>query len=206
MTVAALVRGLREQIVHRLRNDILAGRLADGERLTENSLAVRYGVSRGPIREALVQLFQEGMLVKNHKVGFKVAAAAPDSVRQLVIPLRRTIETYALRVSLHDLTPHDFQRWDEILQRMEFACRQRDFAATAECDIALHRSLVERARQPDVLAIWNTMVARVRLHFRASHERYPDPMGIYQEHRAMIDKFRSGDLDKAVKALEKNIQ
>jgi DNA-binding GntR family transcriptional regulator len=206
MTATALVRGLRDQIVQRLRNDILAGRLVDGERLTEHHLAQRYGVSRGPVREALVHLFQEGMLVKNHSVGFKVAAAAPDSVRQLVIPLRRTIETYALRVALPELTPHDFHRWDEILHRMKFACEQHDFAATAECDIALHRSIVERARQPDVLAIWNTMVARIRLHFRASHERYPDPMDIYQEHRAMIDKFRSGEVAKAVKALEKNIQ
>jgi|SRR5581483_10972131 len=202
---AVLVRGLREQIVHRLRNDILAGRLADGERLTENGLAERYGVSRGPVREALVQLFQEGMLVRNHKVGFKVAAAAPDSVRQLVIPLRRTIETYALRVCHASLTPQDFQRWDEILHRMRFACEQRDFAATAECDIALHRSIVERACQPDVLAIWNTMVARIRRHFRANHERYQDPMAIYQEHRTMIDKFRSGNINTAVKALEKNI-
>lgn len=205
MTAGGLVRGLREQIVHRLRNDILSGRLVDGERLTEQSLAHRYGVSRGPVREALVHLFQEGMLVKNHTVGFKVAAAAPDCVRQLVIPLRRTIETYALRVCFHDLAPHDFHAWDQTLHRMEFACQQRNFADAAECDIALHRSIVARAGQPDVLAIWQTMVARIRAHFHEAYKRYGDPMDIYHEHKGMIDKFRSGNIEKAVKALEKNI-
>lgn len=205
MAAGELVRGLPEQIAQRLRNDILSGRLVEGERLSEMDLAERFGVSRGPVREALVQLLHEGMLVKQSNAGVKVAPSAPDSIRELLIPLRRTIETYALRVCFHELTAKDFRAWEEILQRLHFACQQRDYAGTAEQDVALHRSILVRARQPDLLAVWQTMVARIRHHFRESHAKYPDPMAIYEEHRALIDVFRSGDLESAVQALARNI-
>src|SRR5438105_4913646 len=63
MDANGLVRGLRKQVADRLRDDILSGRLKPGEKLAETSLVKRFGVSRAPVREALVQLTQEGLLV-----------------------------------------------------------------------------------------------------------------------------------------------
>src|SRR5262245_1028242 len=60
MIRSTLARGVRERVVNQLREDILSRRLAEGERLSEMELAKRFGVSRGPIREAFVQLTHEG--------------------------------------------------------------------------------------------------------------------------------------------------
>ncbi len=84
-------------------------------------------------------------------------------------------------------------------------CEQRDYAAIAEQDIALHRSLLERSDQGDLLAIWSVLVARVRHHFRQSHLSYDDPLDIYREHRTLIESFRKNDCDAAVRELEANI-
>ena len=205
MTSIPLIRGLREQIVERLRDDILAGRLSEGTPLREAELSAQFGVSRGPIREALQELTYEGILVAERNRGVRVAPAAPDSIGELVVPIRRTIETYALRLFFDTIDERDFVVWEGILGRLQAACARRDFPAIAEQDIALHRSFLNRADQPDLLAIWSVIVARVRRHFRRNHLTYQDTMDIYAEHRALIDTFRQGDLDAAVKALEENI-
>jgi DNA-binding GntR family transcriptional regulator len=201
-----LVRGLRGQIVSRLRDDILSGRLAEGQHLSEAHLASSFGVSRPTIREALVQLTQEGLLVARPNCGVRVAAAAPASIREVIVPIRRTIETYALRLFFSDLTEDDFRAWETILRKMKMACQEKDRAAAVEQDIAFHRSLLERAEQPDLLAIWMTIVARIRHHFWRTHlSRQHKPIDVYADHRALVEAFRAGNREAAIKALEEHI-
>ncbi len=203
MSEEALIRGVRQQIVSRLRDDILSGRLAEGTHLSEAHLAERFRVSRGPIREALVQLGQEGLLVAKPNCGVRVAASAPDSIRDLITPLRRVVETYALRLVFADLGAADFATWQAILDRMKVAGRQKDTAAAVEQDIAFHRFLVERAEQPDLLAIWSTMIARIRRHFQHVHTLRP--IDVYANHRALFDALRNDNQEQAIQALEEHI-
>lgn len=201
----SLSRSLGEQIANQLREDILAGRIAVGEALREVPLAERFGVSRGPVRDALRLLKQEGMLAAASKGGLKVAPPAPDSIRELIMPLRVTIETYALRLVFHDFDEKDFAHWQGVLDRMRLACERRDYPAVAEQDMAFHKHILEQAGQPDLLAIWSTIVTRVRQHFISASETYDDLMDNYVEHEELIKVFREGDLDKAVHALEEHI-
>ncbi len=201
-----LVHGLREQIVDRLRNDVLSGRLVQGQRISESSLAARFRVSRTPIREALLQLTQEGLLEARPNCGVRVAPDASDAIRQFVIPIRRTIELFALSSFFDDLGDEDFRQWQEILDRLETACEARDYPAIAEQDIAFHRSIIRRAGMPDLEAIWSAIVARVRSHFRLTQQDYSDPKDIHAEHVAIVEAFRTGDLEAAAEALGANIE
>ena len=63
MPTETVFRTMREQIVEYIRKDLLAGDLKAGDPLREKELAERFGVSRGPVRDALLQLTQEGLLV-----------------------------------------------------------------------------------------------------------------------------------------------
>ncbi|MEX0642546.1 MAG: GntR family transcriptional regulator [Pirellulales bacterium] len=201
-----LVRGLRDQIVDRLRSEVLSGRLSEGTPLREIELSSRFGVSRGPIREALQQLTYEGILVGQPNRGVRVAPAAPDVVRELVVPIRRAIETFALRQFIGELDSDDFVHWESILSRLRSACERANFAEIAEQDIAFHRSILSRSRQEDLLAIWSVLVARIWTHFRENNPKYSDPMEIYQEHRALLSVFREGDPEAAVAALQSHIE
>ena len=201
-----LILGLREQIVEQLRSDILTGRFLPGERISETSLVERFQVSRTPIREALQQLVHEGLLESKPNCGVRVVQPVPGEVHELIIPIRRTIETFALRQIFDTLSFEDFRTWEEILDKMADACKRKDYPAIAEQDIVFHRSLIRRARLPDLEAVWTAIVNRIRIHFHETQREYPDPMQIHAEHVAIITAFRSGKLEEAIEKLEKNIE
>jgi DNA-binding GntR family transcriptional regulator len=206
MSHATLVRSVRDQITDLIREDILGGRVPPGSRLSEARLAERFGVSRGPVREALAQLTNEGLLVSKPNCGVSVAPEPTDDVRDLVIPIRRTIETYALKLSFEGMTDRDLREWEEIIERMERACRDRDEPEVVLQDIAFHRTIIARAKQPDLFAIWQTILVRVRGHFREQVRRSGRSLGkIADEHRLLLQVFRKGNREAAIKALEKHI-
>lgn len=200
-----LVYGLREQIVKQIRNDVLAGRLDAGKRLSEADLASRFKVSRTPIREALQQLVQEGVLDAQPNCGVRVAAEACDSMNELVISIRGMIEIFALRSCFDDLNEEDFRQWEDILGRLAEACRKRDYQEIAELDIEFHRAVVHRAGIPVLDAMWTSIVARIRTHFRETQLNYSNPMDVHAEHVAILEAFRAGNRDAATKLLDENI-
>jgi DNA-binding GntR family transcriptional regulator len=206
MVIEASIRSVREQITDRLREDILSGRFAEGERLQEGKLAERFGVSRGPIREVLAQLTHEGLLETKPNCGVKVAPSDSESVRELIVPIRRLIETFALKHFFDEINEHDFVAWESILHHLKSACERKDLAAIIQHDLAFHRSILTRAGVPTLLSIWQTIVARIRRHFRHATAHYGENLlKIYEEHRRLVEVIRSGDREAAVKALEEHI-
>jgi len=206
MLIGERIRSVREQITERLRAEILSGRLSEGERLQEAKLAKHFGVSRGIIREVLAHLTQEGLLEAKLNCGVKVAHSDPDSVRELIVPIRRLIETYALKHFFDEVSEHDIHTWESILHHLKRACQQKDLSAIIQHDLAFHRSLLVRAGIPTLLTIWQTIVARIRRHFREETMNYGDNLlKIWQEHQRLVDVFRAGDREAAVKALEEHI-
>ena len=206
MVIGEGIRSVREQITERLRETILSGRLSEGERLQEARLAKQFGVSRGIIREVLAHLIQEGLLESKLNCGVKVAPSAPDSIRELIIPMRRLIETYALKHFWDDRNEHDFHVWDGILHHLQRACQQKDVAGIIQYDLAFHRSLLVRAGLPTLLSIWHVIVARIRRHFRQATLQFDENLlEIYHQHQRLVEIFRSGDMEAAVKALEDHI-
>jgi DNA-binding GntR family transcriptional regulator len=201
-----LFLSVREQIADRIRNDVLCGRFAAGERLLENKLGEEFGVSRTPIREALQQLTTEGILEGRANTGVKVAPRPTDEMCDLIVSIRRTIEAFAVRSFFADLGEADFAHWNAILKRMRTACVAKDYAAIAELDIEFHRSIVRRARQRDLEAIWTSLIGRLRSHFRETQQdNYGNPLDIHAEHVQIVKAIRSGDVEAAVALLQEKI-
>jgi DNA-binding GntR family transcriptional regulator len=197
---------LREQIAERIRTDVMCGHLPEGERLNEIELGEQFGVSRTPIREALQQLMHEGLLEGRPNTGVKVAARPADAICDFIVIIRRMVEIFALRIFFAELTENDFAHWQTILERMREACVAKDYKAIAKHDIDFHRSIVRRARQRDLEAIWTSLVGRVRSHFKETQQRnYASALDIYEEHVKIIEAFRGGDVQKAVATLEERI-
>jgi len=202
MNEAPVYRTIREQIADRIRADVLSGRLSEGTSLREQNLAKQYGVSRAPVRDALLLLTQEGLLVAKPNCGVKVGSASSEEIQPLVVELRRQIEVFALRKVFRKLTEVDVDRLDETVEKLRVACEKEDIGEMVTHDMALHRYLVEATGDADLLAIWLPIVSRMMLHY----SRHRDLMESHREHAAIVDAIRRRDKKSAVAALTANIQ
>jgi GntR family transcriptional regulator, rspAB operon transcriptional repressor len=200
-----LVRSLGQQIAGKLRAEIHSGRFREGEQLREIELSKRFGTSRGPIRDALHELTKEGLLITQPRGGVAVAPAAGDEIRELVTPIRRTVETYALGLIFDRLNDDDFAHWQLLVDHMRLACQRVGYALVAESDTSFHRYILERSGEHCLLAIWSTIVAQLRRHFSEACRQYDDLLDYHAEHVALLEAFRSRDRRRATLALEEHI-
>ena len=193
-------------IVEKLRSDILSGVLKENSPLRETILAKRYNVGRAIVREALIILSNEGLTYSKHNFGMRVSKFSNDAIDNLVIPLRRTVEIFALRQYFHEINSEDIRSWENCLQKMKIACSENSFIHIVESDIEFHRLIVVRSNIIDVISIWNLLIFRVKGHFMRNYHKYRDTMEIYYEHDAILSMFKTGKLDSAIQILESNIE
>ncbi len=195
---------MREQIVEYIRRDLLAGNLKEGEPLREVELAERFGVSRGPVRDALLQLTQEGLLVARPNRGVVVGSPLSEAIQPLAVDLRRRIETFAIERLIDEglITEEAIAVLERIVERLKVDCEEGNLSAIAEHDMAFHKCLVELVGEDDLTAMWIPITARMVLHY----SRHKNMMEDYQEHAAILAAIRARDKQAAIEAMEINIQ
>lgn len=202
MPAPEIYRTLPEQIAARLRQDVLSSKLKPGDPLREIDLSERFGVSRGPVREAFRQLTQQGLLVLEPNKGVRVAQNPSVEVRPLVVELRRTIERFVLESIFKKITESDIELWEEILADIRRACELNDVDALTEHDLRFHQAIIQSHDDKDLFALWQPIAMRMMMHYN----RLVDIMDSYREHERILDAIRAGDRAAAVEALTANIQ
>ncbi len=117
------------------------GVLAPGSQLGEVELAARFGVSRGPPREAMQRLVQEGLLRSEHNRGLFVIALAPDDVRD-VYTARAAVERAAVALILWGDRSAAATHLEAVHADMVVAAELNDRAALSDADLRFHEALV----------------------------------------------------------------
>lgn len=194
------VRSVREQIVDTLRAEVLAGAWSNDAPVREQALAERFGVSRGPIRDALQQLSREGVLVYRPNKGVRVNTPPAEAERQLLQSMRREMEIFCLGQCIEQLTAADDEQLEGILADLTRACKRADLSAIADCDLALHRYLVRRASS-ELEAIWQSITSRLLMDY-SRIDRFDQ---IVTEHEAIVRAVKQRELKSAQKAINANI-
>ena len=197
-----IFRTLPEQIAHRLRRDILTGRLSPGDPLREIEVSERFGVSRGPIREALRQLTQNGLLVYEPNKGARVAENLSEDVRPLLVELRSRLESYVLETVFERISAEDLRHLSEILVDIQHACEDGDTASLVEHDLRFHQVLVQCHQDRDIYAIWQPIMMRMLMNY----SRHENLMDSYFEHARILEALYAKDREAALAALSANIQ
>ncbi len=206
MTVFAH-KQLWESIADQLRDEILEGRLAAGSRLIETDLAERFGVSRGPIRDALNELARQGLAQDLPRRGTFVSSLSERDLDEVYV-LRRAIEEAAVRLAITRATDADIALMYERLAQAEEAYGRDDLPAAWEADMAFHRTYCETCGNGRLLGVFEGLASQTVLLMRtalATHASlaWTPPVEL---HRRIADAIAARDADAAVRAVGEHYQ
>jgi DNA-binding GntR family transcriptional regulator len=198
-------RTLSAAISDQIRQDILAGAHASGMQLRQDVLATAFGVSRIPVREALIQLEAEGFVqIEPHK-GAVVTSLSPAEVEDVFV-LRALLEPRLLSASISKLTKDDLAALNAIQNAFGVAIKNRDTSSWGALNAQLHLAMYARAGLPRTLSIVTGLLqtseryTRIQLATKAAWQR------AQSEHAILISLCGTGDSQAACSLLTMHIQ
>jgi DNA-binding GntR family transcriptional regulator len=182
---------VKEQLAARLKNAILEGRLAPGDRVVEIAWAREFGVAQASVREAINLLIAEGFLVKNSGRSARVTWYSADDVAQLY-QIRGALE--GLAAQLAAASGADLSGMEAELARMERAAQSGEVKELIDADLAFHLALAAASGNPmlvDVLRrLLQPLFSFVLLRLAATREDSATWLLDLPRHRQMIDIIR----------------
>ncbi|MDO0978144.1 GntR family transcriptional regulator [Mycolicibacterium frederiksbergense] len=179
-------------IADKLRAAIGHGELKPGEQLGEADLARQLGVSRGPLREGMQRLTQEGLLVAIRNRGLFVVELTPEDLQDMYVA-REATERAAAR-KIFDDGGH-VAAGDALLEIVDQMGLAITSAEASELDIAFHEQLVALSGSPRLARMHQTFITETRMCIHALAESYAKSDYREHEHRTLAAALRSGDRD-----------
>jgi DNA-binding GntR family transcriptional regulator len=188
----------------RIRSSVIEGVLPPGSQLNEVELAESFGVSRGPVREALQRLIQEGLLRSEPHRGVFVPIMSVEDIEDIYLA-REALETAAVRrITGTSRAATAYKAVDKIVRGMERAEQAGDWALVASRDLDFHTALVAAAESPRLERMFTTVISETRLCLSvltAADEARDD---LVDEHREISEMIREDNTRAAVAALKKH--
>jgi DNA-binding GntR family transcriptional regulator len=195
----------RQQVVDLLRDAIVTGSLRAGEQLKQDWLSSDFGVSPGPIREALRQLESEGLVEHYPNKGVFVTNVSTEEFLGVLLPVRTAIETFGVPRAVARMDKAAFDDLEAIVVEMERQAEAGELQLINELDVRFHKATMEASGSAHALQLWHTVLPRIKAQIYRLSPRHQDLREIAQEHRRLLDAMKEGDLGALRLAIEHHI-
>ena len=187
-----------------LRSRITSGRLALGARISDKPLAVELGVSRTPVREALVQLQSEGLVVMRPQSGTFVFDLTDEDAHE-ICAARAILEAGAIRLAARTAPADHMGRLGLLVGRAAIALGDGNLALCDELDCQFHEGIVAASCNRYLVRAYSEISDKLRaLRHRLPHERDRMARAIVQ-HRHIIDLAAAGRIEQAAAEIASHV-
>ncbi len=195
-----------DDVYAQLKTDIASFRLVPGDRFTESELSERLGVSRTPVRQALVRLQQEGFVEVFFRSGWRVLPFDFDRFEQLY-DLRMVLETTAVHRLCTEADKIDAPLLDALaaVWLVPLAARSKDALQVAQWDEAFHCALVAAAGNAEMARVHRDVTERIRIIRRLDFTKPARVEATYDEHARIIHAITKRRVDEAQRLLKAHV-
>jgi DNA-binding GntR family transcriptional regulator len=179
---------LKHYLVERLRNTILSGKYRPGDRLNESMIARELDISRVPVREALFQL-QESGLVTDHKHRGMFVTNLSEEDTQRINSVRLILETEAMKLARAHMTAEIAAALTALVNKME--SWDGETAEAAKLDLSFHRTIWEASGNPHLVKTLESLVTVLFAYKTLETSSYETRLWRLNHHRALLDVLLS---------------
>jgi DNA-binding GntR family transcriptional regulator len=183
---------LHDEVVGRVRDMIVEGRLVAGTRVHEGRLCEQLGVSRTPLREALKVLATEGLVELLPNRGAVVREVTPQDMRDMLRVLGR-LEALAGELACAQASDEAIAEVKDMHERMLQHFAARNIMEYFKLNQAIHSAIVRMAGNATLQAMHETLQARVKRIRFVPHDFNTDPAQAVREHECMMDALLARD-------------
>ncbi|MFO1312270.1 MAG: GntR family transcriptional regulator [Burkholderiales bacterium] len=182
----------------RIKAEILDGTMPPGHQALEPELALRLGMSRTPVREALVRLQNEGFVELVPRRGMRVARLSVRDIKEISEVLAVLETEAAERLASRKLPPDVLAQFDAAIASMDRALEAKDIDAWNKADYSFHLLLIHACGNRHLIEVAERFLERAnRYRLMTSTHRAP-PVYSNVNHAAVVEAIRRGDPQSAV--------
>ncbi len=193
-----------EEIRQAIEGEIFQGSLRPGSRLDEESLAARFGLSRTPVREAILQLVHSGLVVKKPRQG---AVVAPLDLHRMVqlFEVMSEIEGLCARYAARRMSPDEKGRLAELHAGGVSLREAHDLDGYYALNRAFHDAIYDGSHNDVLREMARSLFARLAPYrrYQLNHPRRIE--GSYAEHGEVLAAIQAADPDQAQAAMRKHL-
>ena len=194
---------LTEQAADAIRSRIVDGQFEFGEALSEITLANELGVSKTPVREAFLQLKNEGLVEILPQRGTFVFRMTTEQMRQMW-ELREVLETNSLRIAMRDSADDLIRSVSRIIEAMAQATKDRDPIVYRRFDAEFHTTIITASCNVFIQSAYNLIALRVQA-FRNRLALQAQDWHSIEQHVEVADLIRARKTDEAAESLFRHI-
>ena len=195
---------LSQQVSRVVMKGLLDGRLQPGDRLVENDLANLLGVSRSPIREALAELAQSGVVVREMGKGSRIRRWTKQDLKDL-FGVRSVLEGFAARLAAGRIDEKSRKAFEKIIARMRAAGGRNDFATMIELDLEFHLLLWRLAGNALLEQVLEGLSQQFRLFLTMNWKFHGGLSKVADNHVRLLDALLLHDPAEAEKAIQHHV-
>ena len=201
---------LRRHAYEALKGMILSSAFHPGERLSEVRLSQLIGVSRTPLREALMLLEAEGLVIGRQNSGYCVVHFEPEAIRNLLVA-REGLDAYVAEVACRTATDGDLERLKAVMAEIEDTDRRQDNehrepARELELGLKVHEVIVSATRNPALQDMTRRLYEQLRVALWLEVLWVDSWDDAVEQHREIIEAVLARDVPRAVEAAREHIR
>jgi DNA-binding GntR family transcriptional regulator len=197
-------RPLYEDAYLALRDAIIDGRLAPGDRIVEAEIARQMAISRAPIREAIRKLEQDGLLEYLPRRGTVVKKLSHDEVRDVYL-LRAHLEKYAARRAAARITDEDLVELANLIDRMDACAAADDLPGLIAADVQFHARICQASGSSRLVQLWESLNPHCWTLLTGIKAMDYTLSEIASRHRTVLAALQARDVDGAEVEIERHI-